>query len=88
MKTIVRVASLVLAFGLLSACAQQQDAAAAPAACANGICPVSGEAVDASGPTSTVQGQTIGFCCEKCLAKFEAMDDGKKQAAVAAAKTK
>jgi len=37
----------------------------------NQVCPVSGKPVD---PAHTVvdQGKTIGFCCEKCAAKFSA----------------
>jgi YHS domain-containing protein len=37
----------------------------------NTKCPVSGKAVDAD-QTATQNGQTVGFCCEKCLAKFKA----------------
>lgn len=35
----------------------------------NVICPVSGEAVDPS-QTLTHDGQVVGFCCEKCKARF------------------
>lgn len=37
----------------------------------NGTCPVSGKPVDAA-QFSEFQGQKIGFCCEKCKAKFDA----------------
>jgi len=35
----------------------------------NKICPVGGEEVDPA-VTTTYEGKTIGFCCEKCVAKF------------------
>ena len=45
------------------------------------ICPVSGKAVD--GKTSLKhEGQTVGFCCANCPAKFQA-DPAKYQAALA-----
>ncbi len=37
--------------------------------CANQKCPVSGKKVDAG--TATVHIQEVGFCCEKCQAKFK-----------------
>lgn len=37
----------------------------------NAKCPVSGKAVDAE-QTAVYHGAKVGFCCEKCLAKFEA----------------
>lgn len=37
---------------------------------ANGKCPVMGKLVVAKGGTVTYQGQTIGFCCPPCIAKF------------------
>ena len=36
----------------------------------NKKCPVSGEDVDAKGKTVQYKGKTVGFCCDKCLAKF------------------
>ena len=33
------------------------------------VCPISGKAVDADVKTK-YEGKTYGFCCEKCLAKF------------------
>lgn len=38
---------------------------------ANGKCPVMGKLVTANGESSVYQGQTIGFCCPPCKAKFE-----------------
>ncbi|MDH3584745.1 MAG: hypothetical protein OER86_11070 [Phycisphaerae bacterium] len=45
-------------------------AGSASAKSINTKCPVSGKAVDAS-KVSTFQGQVIGFCCDKCKAKFD-----------------
>ncbi len=45
------------------------------------VCPVSGEAVDGK-TTLKHGGQTVGFCCAKCLAKFEA-EPANYQAALA-----
>lgn len=47
----------------------------------NQTCPVSGEAVDSSSPTVEFDGSKVAFCCEKCVAKFEKMDAGAKEAA-------
>ena len=46
----------------------------------NKKCPMSGKDVKAD-QTTTVTA-TVGFCCEKCQAKFEAADAKTKQAAV------
>jgi len=49
--------------------------AAAPAAAVTAVsvvntkCPVSDHAVEA-GFTAVVDGRTVGFCCDKCMAKF------------------
>ena len=44
------------------------------------ICIVSGE--DASGgPIADYMGQTVNFCCKRCKAKWDGMDDSAKKAA-------
>jgi YHS domain-containing protein len=51
----------------------QQGMAGAPAAVAsNKFCPISGQPVDPSVPTSMYQGRVIGFCCAGCKAEFDA----------------
>lgn len=40
----------------------------------NTICPFSGEALGGDAKTVSYHGQDIGFCCAKCVGKFEAMD--------------
>jgi YHS domain-containing protein len=52
-------------------------AAAAPASAVNTKCPVSDHDVEA-GFTAVVDGKTVGFCCDKCMAKFN--KDPKKYA--------
>ena len=37
----------------------------------NKLCPVMGEDVDSVFETIEYHGKTIGFCCEKCVAKFK-----------------
>lgn len=54
-------------------------AGAAQADPANKTCPVSGKAIDATKTTEV--SVTVGFCCEKCQAKFEG-DAAAKDAAV------
>jgi YHS domain-containing protein len=57
----------------------EKPAAAAPAAASavNTKCPVSDPDVEA-GFTAVVDGKTVGFCCDKCMAKFN--KDPKKYA--------
>ncbi|MGC6486112.1 MAG: DUF6263 family protein [Planctomycetota bacterium] len=44
------------------------------------VCVISGEDAE-GGPTATFGGQTVGFCCKRCKAKWDQMDDaGRKQA--------
>jgi YHS domain-containing protein len=51
-------------------------------------CPIQGEPVDEAGGTVSYKGNTIGFCCKKCVAKFDAMSDAEKVAALAKVGTK
>ena len=45
------------------------------------VCIITGE--DATGgPTDQFMGQTVGFCCDRCKSKWDAMDEGAKKAAV------
>ena len=37
----------------------------------NKVCPVMGEDIDANVATVEYDGKTIGFCCKKCVAKFQ-----------------
>jgi len=52
---------------------------------ANKNCPIMGHEVSAEGGMTTWNGKTIGFCCEGCKPKFEALSDDEKAAKLAAA---
>ena len=80
MKNILR-ASLVLLSITLVGCVSPQGAANQPML--NTVCIVSGEPIDA-GVTADYMGGKVGFCCDKCLDKWNKMDDAGKKAAVAA----
>jgi len=81
------IAVVVLAFGALSlaGCSSNKAASAGSVNCTNTSCPFSGKPVNTS-CTSTYKGQTIGFCCANCKAKFDAMSDSDKAMKVASAK--
>lgn len=55
---------------------------AATLGASNGNCPFSGNPVDTSTRTVSFQGQEVGFCCNDCADKFEAMTDADKMAAL------
>ena len=72
MKNLIRVAVVALSLTLLSGCANP-DKAATPKTL-NVNCVVSGEAVDAN-VTVDYMGGKLAFCCDKCKAKWVAMDE-------------
>lgn len=74
--------AFVAAF-FLGGCAQQKETAPAGNGMVANVCVVSGETLDASSPTADFQGAKVGFCCDKCLAKWNKLDDAAKKAAVA-----
>jgi hypothetical protein len=74
-----------------AASAPAAPAAAAPAAAPAGAtavaainanCPMMGHAIEADAGTIDFKGHAIGFCCPKCIPKFEALDDAGKIAAL------
>ena len=46
------------------------------------VCVISGEEAD-GGPTATFGGQTVAFCCKRCKAKWDQMDEAARSKAVA-----
>lgn len=50
----------------------------------NAMCPQMGNPVTAEGGTVEWNGMTVGFCCDGCGGKFEALDDAGKVAALKA----
>lgn len=85
MKNLLRVTLTAASLLLFAGCASQH-AAPAPSGMLNTKCAVSGEALDGKGPTVDFMGGKVGFCCDKCAAKWNAMDDAGKKAALAKAK--
>ena len=60
----------------------------AQAQAVNDTCPLSGQAVSKSSPTRTYKGTEVAFCCNKCTASFDKMNDETKAALVAKVDTK
>ena len=46
------------------------------------VCVISGEDAE-GGPTATFNGQTVAFCCKRCKAKWDKMDDAGREKAIA-----
>ena len=44
----------------------------------NSVCPMSGEEIGESTVRAEFQGETVAFCCEDCLAKWNTMTDEEK----------
>ncbi|HZL98785.1 MAG TPA: hypothetical protein VFD43_00910 [Planctomycetota bacterium] len=63
-------------------------AAGAATAAINASCPIMGNPIEANGGSVSFKGHAIGFCCPKCVPKFEALDDAGKVAALAKNGTK
>ncbi len=84
MMTLARVAVAFFALSLLGGCAQQKEHSNQNGM-VNSVCVISGEALDANSPTLDYMGQKVGFCCDKCEAKWAKMDDAARKAALAKA---
>ena len=70
---------MCLSLSLLGGCANHKNKSAPTAM--NVACVISGEAVEASSPTVDYMGGKLAFCCDKCITKWNAMDEaGKKKA--------
>ena len=65
--------------------ATETAAAESVAAADNKNCPIMGHPVSAEGGSTTWNGKTIGFCCDGCKPKFEALSDDEKAAKLAEA---
>ena len=53
----------------------------------NDSCGMSGRPVTTSSPQSNYNGETIGFCCNGCKAKFDSMDTQAKASYVSEMQT-
>ncbi len=76
----IRITTALLAFALLVGCTSQASHEAPEYVNAN--CPMMGNPVEEDGGSTEWNGQTIGFCCDGCGDKFDALDDAGKQAAL------
>lgn len=85
----------VLSFVLLAAivavgCTQQASTPASPTAATstetiNEHCPIMGGDVTPEGGTADWNGETVGFCCDGCIEKWQALSEDEKKAALAKA---
>jgi hypothetical protein len=85
MKNLVRIVPfcLLLAVG----CAGHKETTTPGAmATINSKCVVSGQPLDPDAVQVDYMGGKVGLCCEKCLPKWNAMDEAGKKAAVDAAR--
>jgi hypothetical protein len=85
MKNLLRTAAAAAALFVLAGCNSQPKATTNPGMLAD-VCIMSGEKIDASSPTADFMGGKVGFCCEKCLAKWNSLDDNGKKIAFDAVK--
>lgn len=79
MKNLLRSLSITTALVLATACSGTKHTTTSATGTA-AVCVMSGEALDANSPSSDYMGQKVGFCCDKCQAKWTAMDDAGKKA--------
>jgi hypothetical protein len=78
--------ALFAAAALLTACSSTQKSGDTAMGVVNSKCPYSGTPIDAN-VTSNVGDATVGFCCNGCKTKFDALDATKKAEMVAKAKS-
>lgn len=73
----------IIGVAVLAGCSPTNSSTAATAP-VNTLCPIMGHEVAANGGSTTWNGQTIGFCCEGCLPKWDKLSDEDKAAKLAA----
>ncbi len=66
----------------LAGCAENETAAVVVAA-SNTVCPIMGHEVTDDGGRVKFDGKTVGFCCNGCIEKWEALSDEDKAAKLA-----
>ncbi len=86
--------TLLVAFAAFVGCSSQDDATSAggggttesaDVGPVNENCPIMGDAITEDGGQVDFNGQTVGFCCEECVEKFQALSDDEKTEALAKA---
>ena len=84
--------TLLLATAAFVGCSKQDDATSAGGGGTtdsasvgpiNEHCPIMGEDVTEDGGQVDFNGQIVGFCCEECAGKFQALSDEEKTKALA-----
>ena len=86
---------IALVAALALAACQNKEKTTTPAAANNSVrmgavndrCPISGMAVNPNTKTEAYKGDTVGFCCGMCQAKWDAMSPADKDKFIAACKT-
>jgi hypothetical protein len=61
---------------LLAACSTETKAETPGFVNAN--CPMMGEPIDPEAPSTEWHGKKVGYCCDNCQAKFEALSDAEQ----------
>jgi hypothetical protein len=82
MKNLTRTFVAACSLLFVAACAGTPATTTAPAML-NSKCVISGEDLGADTVTTEYMGGKVGFCCDKCMSKWNAMDDAAKKAAIA-----
>ncbi len=85
MNTILRSLAAAAALFALAGCNSTPKGTNNPGLLAD-VCIMSGEKVDATSPTADFMGGKVAFCCEKCQAKWNSLDDNGKKIAFDAVK--
>ena len=50
----------------------------------NDTCPIMGGDVDPNATTASFEGATVGFCCNRCVSKWDTKSDAEKREFIAA----
>jgi starvation-inducible outer membrane lipoprotein len=85
MKNLLRTVAAAAALFVLAGCNSSPKTMNNPGMLAD-VCIMSGEKLDANCPTADFMGGKVGFCCEKCQAKWNSLDDNGKKIAFDAVK--
>lgn len=81
MKTLLRSVSVLACLFAVSCSSHDNDRKTGTSpAMMNKTCPMTGEALDASSPTVDYNGGKVGFCCERCMGKWNAMTPAEQKA--------
>ena len=76
---------MLLAAMLVASGCSQPDSSTAVSGPVNAHCPIMGHEVADDGGSTTWNGQSIAFCCEDCLPKWNALSDDDKATKLAGA---